>query len=52
MKEPLRMKCLRMYLFMIPGEHTRVSFGLDVDEDFRHQGLAGRLMKALIEKAE
>ena len=27
-------------------------FGLDVDEDFRHQGLAGRLMKALIEKAE
>lgn len=27
-------------------------FGLDVDEDFRHQGLAGRLMKALIEKAK
>lgn len=26
-------------------------FGLDVDEEFRHQGLAGRLMNALIEKA-
>lgn len=39
MKEPLRMKCLRMYLFMIPGErHQSQSLVyLDVDEDFLAQ---------------
>ena len=38
--------------FINPRGAYQSIFGLDVDEDFRHQGLAGRLMKALIEKAE
>ncbi len=34
-----------------PGGAYQSIFGLDVDEAFRHQGLAARLMNALIEKA-